>query len=242
MRALLALLLQTSLLQTTFLLQPSLASTHVCMLTSSRAVQYVDKTAPEVLSQLRSENFTLIDADNTCPEHLLPIPLQPRLYAHGRDCETGEDTDPLPPCRVRQQSLDVAVSLRICLSLNLADWILFLEDDFLPCEGGIQTILSVLQTLPLTTKFARFTQGGGAVAFPRQNALAYSKYLLDHYTTVPCDLALPNPWAAGPDYVHSVHTLKHIGKVSTIGYRNAEEYRRLYSGLRDNECGMPIEM
>ena len=235
MRALLALLLQT-----TFLLQSSLASIHVCMLTSSRAVPYVAQTAPEVLAQLGSSNFTLIDADSTCPEDLHPIPLEPRRYAHGRDCETGEDTDPLPPCRVRQQSLDVAVSLRICLSLKLTDWILFLEDDFLPCEGGIQTILSVLQGLPLSTKFARFTQGGGAVAFPRQNALAYSKYLLDHYTTVPCDLALLNPWAAGPDYVHSVHTLKHIGKVSTIGYRNAEEYRRLYSEMRDNECGMPL--
>jgi hypothetical protein len=213
------------------------------MLTSSRAVPYVAQTAPEVLAQLGSSNFTLIDADSTCPKHLLPIPLEPRLYAHGRDCETGEDTDPLPPCRVRQQSLDVAVSLRICLSLKLADWILFLEDDFLPCEGWVQTILSVLQGLPLlSTKFARFTQGGGAVAFPRQNALAYSKYLLDHYTTVPCDRALLGPWAPGADYVHAVHTLKHIGKVSTIPSRNDDEYQRLYSGLRDNECGMPIEV
>ena len=226
------------------LIKPTLTSIHVCMLTSSRETPYVNQTAPEVRSQLRSQlksaNFTILDADNTCPVDLLPIPLKPRLYAHGRDCETGEDTDPLPPCRVRQQSLDVAVSLRICHSINIVDWILLLEDDFLPCPGGIQTIQSVLQGLPLSTKFARFTQGGGAVAFPRQNALAYSQYLLDHYTTLPCDLALPHPWAPGPDYVHSTHTLKHIGKVSTIGYRNGEEYQRLYSGMRDNECGMAI--
>ena len=228
-----------------FLIQPILSSIsrpsiHVCMLTSSREVPYVNRTAPAVKAQLGSANFTIIDAGNTCPIDLLPIPLKPRLHAHGRDCETGENTDPLPSCRVRQQSLDVVASLRICHSINLVDWILFLEDDFLPCAGGIQAILSTLQNLSLSTKFARFTQGGGAVAFPRQNVLAYSQYLLDHYTTIPCDWALLGPWAPGPDYVHAVHTFKHIGKVSTIPSRNDDEYQRLYSGLRDNECGMPI--
>jgi hypothetical protein len=211
---------------------------------------YVGSTAPAVLEQLHAAqgwNFTLIDADQSCPPELHPLSLQGhRLYAHGRDCENGEDTDQLPSCRVRQESLDTAVALRLCHSVSLgADWILFMEDDFYPCLGGVQTILSTLHrgdNLPLCTKFARFTQGSGAVAFPRGTVLAFAQYLLDNYRNTPIDRALLGPWAECPDYVHGIHTLKHIGKVSTIPARNSEEYQSLYSGIRDNECGTPIQV
>jgi hypothetical protein len=219
------------------------ALTHVCMLTSRRDTPYVATTAPAVRDQLgKPWNFTLIDADGSCPSDLYPIRLEHRLFAHGRDCETGEDLDPLPSCRIRQATLDVAASLRMCHSLASASWILFLEDDFLPCPDGLEAILSVLRGMPSTVKFARFTQGGGAVAFPRANVLAYAQYLLDNYRSVPNDRALLGPWLDLPDYVHAVHTLKHVGKVSTIPARNGDEYQRVYSGIRDNECGMPIRV
>lgn len=222
----------------------------LCMITSYREVSYVQDTAAAILQQIGglSDAYSLkiVAANATLPESLQPLSIQmtDRLYATGSDCESGEDTDPLPPCKVRQQSLDIVVGLRHCQAASDAgvEWVVLLEDDFTPCPGAMGEMASVLlQGLDRDgTKFARFTQGGGVVAFPAGKALQYAESLMGQVESTPCDRALVGAWAAGRDYIHPAFLFKHIGGVSTIPYRNKEEYRRAYSGLRDNECGNAV--
>jgi hypothetical protein len=218
------------------------ARVHVCMVTSPRETEYVQNTSLAMLKLVVPYPYRLTFTVITTGTESTPSfrQLQPRELA---DCnETGQDTAPLPSCKVQQQALDVAGALDMCHdSFPLADWILLMEDDFMPCEGALDNLLAVLRSLdPRQTKFARFTQGGGVVAFPRANVPLYTQSVRLHRQTQPCDRVLLLPWSDRPDFVHTTHLFQHIGLVSTIPDRNSPEYLAANSAIRDNACGAPI--
>ena len=65
-----------------------------------------------------------------------------------------------------QQGLDVANALESCHSSHPSvDWIILLEDDFLPCEDALPRLFQILEVIdPNENKFVRFTHGSGGVA------------------------------------------------------------------------------
>ena len=223
------------------------------MITAPRKHAYVLQTSGSILSQIRETglgsrltlSINVAGNGDYVVDSPLAVPLENRALATGPDCITNKDTDPLPPCGVRQQGLDVANALAACQRRNAgADWIILLEDDFMPCDNHTLTqILDTLDTLdPHTTKFARFTQGSGGVAFPSTDVSLYTQCVLDHITTAPYDRVLLEPWSLKKDHVFATHLFKHIGSVSTIGARNKMEYVQEYAWLRDNECGSQIRV
>ncbi len=224
------------------------ATAHLCMISAPREhANYVRETSGAIRAQiLAGVTFSIHTPDASDSDVGVVFPLENRSLAIGPDCLTNEDTDPLPPCGVRQQGLDVANALTACHRLQPgADWIVMLEDDFMPCDN--QTLAVLMETLDSLDvhriKFARFTQGGGVVAFPAGKVLAYAQSVVDHILTMPCDRVLLEAWSAGDsDYVFARHLFKHVGSVSTIGYRNEAEFVRQYSGLRENECGAEIRV
>ena len=162
------------------------STAHLCMITAPRKHAYVLETSRAILSQITETGLgsrvTLsINVAGSAADVIdspLAAALENRALATGPDCLTNEDTDPLPPCGVRQQGLDVANALATCQRRNPGvDWIVLLEDDFMPCDNHtLARLLDTLDTLdPRTTKFARFTQGGGGVAFPSAHALLYTQ-------------------------------------------------------------------
>ncbi len=226
----------------------------MCMITAPRDRQYVLQTLSAVHAQIKESalesRLTLsLNVAHNGPDfvfhHPLATPLVDRTLATGPDCVTNEDTDPLPPCGVRQQGLDVANALAACHRKNPAvDWLILFEDDFMPCDNqALASLLDVLDQLdPHNTKFARFTQGSGGVAFPSRNVLLYTQSILDHILTKPYDRVLLEPWSLDSDYVFPRHLFKHIGSVSTMKYRNTDQYLKKYARLRDNECGSEIKV
>jgi len=231
----------------------SITKMHLCMISAPReSANYVLETSSAILAQIEKNGLASrveLSINTATPDVIdgvLPaFPLKNRILAIGPDCLTKEDTDPLPPCGVRQQGLDVANALTACHNRQPgADWIVLLEDDFMPCDNHTLTVLiDTLDSLdPHKTKFARFTQGGGVVAFPAGKVLAYARSVMDHIMTKPCDRVLLEEWSTETDFVFGQHLFKHIGSVSTIGYRNQAEFVRQYSELRGNECGSEIRV
>ena len=225
---------------------------HICMITAYREHSYVQDTSKEILSQIKQDGLrgrvTLsINSAGIVVDNPLAISLENRVIDHGKDClNPHEDTDPLPPCAVRQQGLDVANALSACyhrVNHDNTNWIIMMEDDFMPCEHAFRELLDTLDGLnTLKTKFARFTQGGEVVAFPLENVLLYALSIMENIATSPHDRILLLPWSSQADVVFNRHLFKHIGNVSTIMYRNDLEYVRQYSGLRDNSCGDVIQV
>ncbi len=151
---------------------------------------------------------------------------------------------------VRQQGLDVANALSACYQRTNPDtnWIILIMmgDDFMPCENARTGLMHTHTLDPLETKFAGFTQGSGGVAFSVDNVMLYVQSKLDNIGTTPYDGVLRLPWSPKADFVFTKHFFRHVGNVSTIGYRNNAEcdtqYVRQYSGLRDNKCGDEIRV
>jgi len=223
---------------------PLAVSVHLCMITTYRgqAVSYAGKTSAVIKGQLQPEmtlSITRVGPSPVADDY--PV-LTNRRLADGPDCATGEDTDPLPPCMVRQQGLDVAGTLDGCYTAHpTARWVVLLEDDFMPCEAALHGLSETLSRLNASwTKFARFSQGSGVVAFPRENVPLYVKSVRARIQEEPYDRVLLAPWSVKPDFVASTHLFRHIGAVSSIEYRNTPDYRQRYAGIRDNECGAAI--
>lgn len=223
---------------------PLAVSVHLCMITTYRgqAVSYAGETSAAMKGQLQPEmtlSITRVGPSPVADDYLV---LTNRRLADGPDCATGEDTDPLPPCMVRQQGLDVAGTLEGCYNAHpTARWVVLLEDDFMPCEAGLQGLSATLSRLDASwTKFARFSQGSGVVAFPRENVPLYVESVLARIQGEPYDRVLLAPWSVKPDFVAATHQFLHIGVVSSVEYRNTPEYRQRYGGIRDNACGAAI--
>lgn len=242
----------------------NLKNAHICIVTAYRdKVSYVQQTTAALNHQLKKNaNFTMSviivisdddhhrSSNSAYYEKAFKLPnaspLHSRQKTNGPDCETGEDTDPLPPCKVRQQALDVVGALEQCyFSDMLSEWFVLMEDDFEPCANTtLKELWQALQKQQTSNvKFVRFTQGGGGVAFPRASVLPYVNFVREHNREFPHDRMLTmTEWSALPDVVLPIHLFKHIGKVSTIAYRNSADYIRDYASIRDNECGEPIHV
>jgi hypothetical protein len=218
------------------------AQTHVniCMITSFREHSYVQQKSAALRLQAAaypervSMSITVTDAK----------PMHNRWIATGPDCENNTDIDPLPTCIVRQQGLDVSSTLQACYSKQTtSDWIILMEDDFMPCEHAVQHLLETLDTLALlNTKFARFTQRSGGVAFPRSMVPLYIKSVRGNLMTQPLDHVLLNPWSDKKDFVFPVHLFQHIGDIFTIPARNSKSYKSAFKGIRENKCGTIISV
>ena len=122
-------------------------------------------------------------------------------------------------------------------SHSSVDWIILLEDDFLPCEDAVLRLLQILQAIdPNENKFARFTQGGGGVAFPAANVPLYVQDVHKNIRDKPCYLVLLEPWLSKQDVVLPINLFLHVGRVSNIEQRNTPEYRQEFAAIRDNAC------
>ena len=216
-------------------------SAHICMITAPREPAYVEETSVVVAAQLPAHGAVSFSVNSVTS-------LSNRQRPIG--CDSEEDSrsggeDGLPLCKVQQQGLDVAATLERCLAAHPGvDWIILLEDDFMPCDStALAGLMATLDTLdPLQTKFARFTQGSGGVAFPSGNVQRYAASVRAHIATQPYDRVLLEAWARQADFVFERHLFRHIGRVSTLAYRNSAAYLRDNGWLRDNECGGPIRV
>jgi hypothetical protein len=223
---------------------PLALSVHLCMITTNRvqAETNAGKTSTVIKGQLQPEMTLSITRVGPSPVADGYLDLPNRRLADGPDCATGEDTDPLPPCMVRQQGLDVVGTLEGCYNAYpTARWIVLLEDDFMPCEAALQGLSATLSRLNASwITFARFSQGSGVVAFPRENVPLYAASMRVKIQEELYDRVLLAPWSVKPDFVAPTHLFRHIGAVSSIEYRNTPEYRQRYAGIRDNACGAAI--
>ncbi len=113
----------------------------------------------------------------------------------------------------------------------------------MPCDQSLSNLSKTLASLnPASTKFARFSQGSGVVAFPSENVPLYVGRVRAQIHLDPYDRVLIAHWTDKPDFVALKHFFYHIGKVSTITSRNTPEYRKLYSSIRDNTCNTRVSV
>ena len=112
------------------------------------------------------------------------------------------------------------------------------EEDNLLCEGALDELVGTLGTLDAQAIALAFSPTSTGMSFPVGKVGKYVNYSLGRVGTHPHDVTRVEEWDAGGGvYMHRTSLFQHIGRVSTQEYRNSEEFRALYAGMRDYECG-----
>jgi predicted transport protein len=154
------------------------------------------------------------------------------------------------PCRVWQINLDVLVTLGICHKVARRagkDWILFVEDDVTACEnslGEIQKKLRETNRVGLRKDACvvlRFSKMYMAYAMHTNCVRVITEEISRRAREMPHDLVMDELKDRNITVkVHERNLFHHEGVVSTIAYRNEENYREKYSVLRSDYCGQPL--
>jgi len=203
---------------------------HMCLLTSQRPKSYIK----ESLNSLRREGFgsiTIIDTDGSYGS--LPNMSSYRKIA---DCiDDGLDVLSGLPCKVEQSNYDVAMALWVCdLHANNAKWIIFIEDDMEACQNSLRDVKSAL--LDSDDNVIQFSKFSRAFAVRRGRAvLELFSSIRCHASTTPYDIVL---WNTFPHHTKTLNLFHHMGVVSTIAYRNTENYLQQYAQMRSDVCGV----
>jgi len=208
--------------------------TTFCMPTASRSVSYVAQVvrsyASQNVFQMDGIVLMILDTDNSSAGNATA--LQSRVV---EICSV--DAQGLPPCRVRQQGLDVTASLLQCADFT-SGWVVLVEDDCEVCAGGLDEVVYTLSNLHTDeiamAKFSKFVR---ATAFPARMVPRYAKSVRERLNTHPYDVTRIEEWAPGKrQYIHHRNLFHHIGYVSTVETRNDNEYRLSYEALRSDVC------
>ena len=214
----------------------SLWHTTFCVVTSHRQQSYLSEVVAGFVAQnaLRMDGarVVVVDVDNST-DIPLSAPLPGRRLAV---CDTP-DVEGIPSCKDRQLSLDVTAALSLCDN-GTTGWVVMVEDDCVPCEGAVDEVNVALSGLNAKhTSMARFSKFLRATAFPAGKIARFREYVLSRLYTHPHDVTKIEDWdPPGSLYVHHRNLFHHIGNVSTVENKNTDQFREMYSGLREDVC------
>ena len=153
------------------------------------------------------------------------------------------DVEGLPICKVRQSTLDITESLLYCAN-RTSGWVVLVEDDCEACPGSIQEIVAELGRLDaVSVSLARFSKFSRGVAFPVGKIESYVRHAQAHLYNKPYDYFDVKMWdpRGGDVRIYAHNLFHHIGVVSTITYRNDEEYHKNYDSMRSDYCGEQLD-
>jgi hypothetical protein len=208
------------------------------MVTASRRVSYLQETldsyAKERVWAHDGLALVIVDVDNS--SNLSIAYRLPKRTLEGCD---GPDVEGVPSCKTRQSTLDITSALLECAH-HTSGWVVLVEDDTTLCSGALDDLVTTLATLD-GTAMAKFSPFSAGMSIPASKARAYVDYSLTRLHTHPYDVTRVEDWdPTGRVYTHPRSLFQHIGHVSTQEYRNSEEFRALYAGMRDYECGRAL--
>lgn len=206
---------------------------HVCLLTSERPLSYVKHS----IRSLHKEGFraiTVIDADGASG-----FGVNVSAFRKLADCvDDGKDVVEGVSCKVEQSNYDVAMALWVCDSrARKAKWILFVEDDMEACAGSLKEVKAALKSSALSAvQLSKFSR-----AFAVRRGVS----VLDLVSNIRCqahsapyDIVL---WNTFPARTVTRNLFHHMGTVSTIQYRNKDDYLAAYSHMRGDVCGQALD-
>jgi hypothetical protein len=220
------------------LLARGISHTTICVVTSERPVSYLERVletfAAEGAQHMDGVGVMVVNMDNTSKVAGVVHPAGARKMAV---CDTP-DVEGLPICKVRQGTLDVTESLLMCAK-ETSQWVVLAEDDCEACPGSLREMVEALGGLDAgKISMARFSKIATGVAFPVGKVEAYARHAQARIYEKPHDFFNPSEWdSGGVVHVHARNLFHHIGSVSTIPYRNSEEYHAAYDGMRSDTCG-----
>jgi hypothetical protein len=140
-----------------------------------------------------------------------------------------------PPCSVRQQTRDVTAALQQCADRVEADgWVSLVEDDTEMCPGTLEVMATALSALsrPSGRPFVPFANYFSGTSFTRAAAASFGQYASGRLGERPIDHLIWDPWGPGPRIDSPGNLFAHRGRVSVFEYRNAQDFRRQYDGMR----------
>ena len=141
-----------------------------------------------------------------------------------------------PPCSVRQQTRDVLASLDQCSRIASDDgWVTIMEDDTELCPNALNTIATLLRALserPAAWRYAAFSSYFSGASFPKSALSAFLGHAWSAMDRRPIDHLVFESWAKGNHFEYAGNLLQHRGRVSVFEYRNTDDFRRLYDGMR----------
>jgi hypothetical protein len=209
-----------------------------CMVTSERPVSYLERVLDTFREQRVNDmdgvGLIVVNMDGTNKGAGVAHPSTRKLAV----CDTP-DVEGIPICKVRQGTLDVTESLLYCAN-RTSGWVVLAEDDCEACPGAIQEVVDAISTLdPAKVSLAKFAKIATGVAFPKSKVAMYVSHAQAHVYDRPHDYYSEREWDPNGSgiHFHRQNLFHHIGVVSTIPYRNDEEYHRLYDAMRGDFCG-----
>jgi hypothetical protein len=157
---------------------------------------------------------------------------------------SADSTDGRPPCSVRQQTRDMLAALQQCSSHTGTNpgeaeehgWVTLLEDDTELCAGALPIITNLLQAMssrPGLWRFATFSSYFSGASFPKAVLPAFIRHAWSGMARKPIDHLIYEAWTPeGRPYEYAGNLLRHRGRVSAFEYRNSDDFRALYDGIR----------
>lgn len=182
--------------------------------------------------------------------HFIPDIKTIRKFA---DCvDDGKDVDQNStmqiPCKVWQANLDLISLFTLCqneMTLSHAQWALFLEDDVIACRDAlIQIQVRIHQYIQETRNesctILKLSNLPHLYAMSLPCIPLIIEVLNQSAQNKPSDHAIADLISTNTDkiqyYVHDRSLFNHIGRTSTIAYRNDEDYLKKYDSMRSSPC------
>jgi hypothetical protein len=233
-----------------------LAQFEACVITSQRpgGISYVAGILASLSAEgLNLRDVTVVDTDGTAragmAKEFLAVKLPDvQLTRRLADCvDDGEDVESGVPCRVLQSNYDMSMALAVCAEAARAagkEWVLFVEDDVVACEGSLEKILRRLEEArgEPGARMVRFSKGAMGYALRIRHALDLIADIRSQALSTPHDLVdTGGAWSGAAGRATFPENLfHHVGEVSTISYRNKRDYLDKYSEMRKDVCGQPL--
>lgn len=236
---------------------------HICILTSQRPgnTSYLQKNLQKLQLQNTKERFqftqdiSVIDVDNHSLKFddlkqfenkiIFKVAEQriiPNCIDDGKDVgDTTINGNLSIPCKVWQLNLDFVLGLQICVkyvTLLNKNWILWVEDDVFSCENSLMVIDEILNKQSnKSCSILRFSTGLTAFAMSVSCVSKIISEIIPNIDKLPHDNLLIGNQIFEYTYSHPISLFYHAGQISTIEYRNQQQYLLLYQQLRNNICG-----
>lgn len=227
----------------------------ICILTSLRPknTSYLETNLMIFKEQgYQLNDITIINIDNSIKNKTFfnnENVFMPYINSLRRSANCAESDDVFSkeiPCKVQQSNYDVALTMGLCESIATKKdkkWVLFIEDDMEPCPESLNTLQSELlkSNNYCAIKFSKFSRAFAMKV--GKSILNFVTELYNNVKTYPYDHVLwGNIWNKECTVkTHNFNLFHHKGLVSTIAYRNNNDYIKEYFKLRNDFCGENLQ-
>jgi len=200
-----------------------------CVITAKRPTSYL----PELIHGLEDAgaNFDIVDVDNSTPASMMDVLSIPTTF----ECRT----DGIISCPEQKRIWYILEGLARCIQDQNPQWVALTEDNLAVCDGGVETMHTVLESLGLF-KLARFTKYSRVVVFPIEFIQTFSDYARKLLHMVSYDILLSFNWAEGRDYVHPTALFAYRGDIMTTMDKTSVIYMNAYNLMRQETCGASL--